>query len=55
MLIVVGFHLMSPVSRNLFHRAIMQSGSGLHPQAVLEDSSVAVDRGTAIGSEGFLC
>lgn len=41
----VGFHVMSPVSRNLFHRAIMQSGSGLHPQAVLEDSSVAVDRG----------
>ena len=39
----VGFHLISPVTRNLFKRAILQSGSPLNPQ-VLEEPQLTVDR-----------
>lgn len=31
------FHMMSPMSKGLFHRAILQSGSGFHPWASLPD------------------
>lgn len=40
----VGFHMISPVTRNLFKRVILQSGSPLYPQ-VLEEQSLAIDRG----------
>ncbi|KAJ2938122.1 hypothetical protein O0L34_g3696 [Tuta absoluta] len=33
----VGFHLLSPMSRGLFHRAILQSGSALSPWAFQMD------------------
>jgi carboxylesterase type B len=39
----VGFHLISPVTRNLFKRAILGSGSPLYPQ-VLEEPSLTIDR-----------
>lgn len=39
----VGYHLMSPITRNLFNRAILQSGSPLNPQ-VLEDPNSVLDR-----------
>ena len=40
----VGFHMISPITRNLFKRVILQSGSPLYPQ-VLEEQSLAIDRG----------
>ena len=39
----IGFHLISPVTRNLFKRAILGSGSPLYPQ-VLEEPSLTIDR-----------
>ena len=39
----VGFHLISPVTRDLFRRAIIMSGSPLTPQ-ILEDASLSLDR-----------
>ena len=38
-----GFHLISPVTRDLFRRAIIMSGSPLTPQ-ILEDASLSLDR-----------
>ncbi|RWS30451.1 acetylcholinesterase-1-like protein, partial [Leptotrombidium deliense] len=38
-----GFHLFSPLSRNLFRRAILQSGSPLYPQ-ILEDQQMPIKR-----------
>lgn len=45
-----GFHLLSPLSRDLFNRAILQSGSPLYPQ-VLEDQSLAIDRAQQLATK----
>ena len=42
----VGYHMISPLTRDLFHRAIIQSGSPLMP-----NSLVSLDQIYAIASE----
>jgi len=42
----VGYHLISPMSRGLFNRAIMQSGTPLMPTAL-----ITLDQIHAIGNE----
>ncbi|GBM53520.1 Acetylcholinesterase [Araneus ventricosus] len=45
--ISISLHLVAPLSRNLFKRAIMQSGTAFHPQYV-DPPSVAFMKGKAI-------
>jgi carboxylesterase type B len=43
----IGFHMMSPMSRHLFKRAILQSGSPLNPQ-IFEEQQLAIERANQI-------
>lgn len=47
--VCVQYHLLSPLSRGLFHRAVIQSGSVLNPGSYM-DRSISVERAFKLGS-----